>query len=190
MGGQQSRRVVSVENDEPPLISVSYGVIERLSNSKAKSEPEPEAEEEKTPKIAEPHPQKSRTRNFAVNDFVHAGEEIKYKGLPYVTTKEIQQALDDEIKKNNAYWEEKLAKQKESYENTNKILEHEYLKISQQMEKYLPKVSEKVPQQDCNERTQLVLSCLQKHKQQPLLCSKEVGEFNSCVLHTKANRAN
>ena len=95
--------------------------------------------------------------------------------------------MNNEIEKNNAYWENRLKVLREGYQEINAELEEEYRKAVQEVNRTLGKqfVRKDLPD-TCKESQSNVIQCYNLNRDQPLLCSKEVQMFNDCV----SNRMN
>ncbi|XP_014241319.1 uncharacterized protein LOC106662034 [Cimex lectularius] len=158
MGVQHSTRRISVENDEPAIITVSSSVVERLSFQNSSKDVPPPMEQ------------------IEESSTVIRGKSIYGS----------KQAFDEEIQKHNEYWDKRLAKQQDAHEKMNKILEREYIKANEEMNKLLPpKLANPETRTYLREKSKHVMTCLQKNRQQPLVCSKEVEAFSECMQHLK-----
>uniref|UniRef100_A0A069DQ23 Putative head-elevated expression protein n=1 Tax=Panstrongylus megistus TaxID=65343 RepID=A0A069DQ23_9HEMI len=183
MGGQQSTRRISIDNegDTASVIKVSESVVDRL---KGGPEPCPDKEEEDV--------SKPNVRNPGLTNYKHVPvpENIPIQGLPYITSKDIQQELEKEIQKNNEYWEKRIGELQKSQERMNRIMEEEYVKATEEIQKVLPKVRPANAKLPCQGGRSSVTSCYKNHPRQPLNCAAEVEQFANCMTSTRVNLQN
>uniref|UniRef100_A0A0V0G5Z6 Putative head-elevated expression protein n=1 Tax=Triatoma dimidiata TaxID=72491 RepID=A0A0V0G5Z6_TRIDM len=183
MGGQQSTHRISIDNDgdSASVIKVSESVVERLKGGPDSSQ---EMEEEE---VSKPNVRNPRFTNYK---HVPVPENIPIQGLPYITSKDIQQELEIEIQKNNDYWEKRIAELQMSQERMNRIMEEEYVKATEEIQKYLPKVRPANAKLPCQGGRSSVTSCYKNHPRQPLNCAAEVEQFANCMISTRVKLQN
>ncbi|XP_073985819.1 coiled-coil-helix-coiled-coil-helix domain containing 3 isoform X1 [Rhodnius prolixus] len=178
MGGQHSTQRISIDNEGDPasVIKVSESVVDRL---KGGTDQTMEKEEEE---ISKPN-----VRNYGLTHFHHVAvpENLPIQGLPYITSKDIQQVLEKEIQKNNEYWEKRIGELQKTHEQMDKIMEEEYLKATEEIKKILPKVRPANAKLPCQGGRSDVTKCYKSHPQQPLNCAAEVEQFANCLTNTR-----
>lgn len=162
MGGSSSSpRKITLENPDENVIKITENVVERLQNVK----------EREPGKHSSPEKSKSSI-NYDVS---RADGEI-------ITSQQIRREVNNEIEKNNAYWQKRLKVLQEGYRQINTELEEEYNKAVKEVNETIGKhfVNSGFPD-TCKESQSNIIQCYNLNRDQPLLCSKEVQKFNICV---------
>lgn len=106
---------------------------------------------------------------------------IESEKTVYVTSRQISKEIEKEIAKNNAGWENRLKRLQQGYSNVDKEFEQGYGETLADADAFFSKVSLKNMEDTCVNSKQSVIQCFKKNKNQPLLCSDEVGAFHKCV---------
>lgn len=172
MGGSQSSRRISIDNDDPGnVIKVSESVVQRLKRSS--SEPS-------VPKIA--------TRSL---DEKSVTESVKHEvdddSLPpgLLTSHQLRKQIEKELEENNKYWEERFKKVQENNDQMSNIIQLEYARAFKDVESNFPRLPPENAKLPCQDKKCYVLECYKKNLNQPLLCAKEVRDFASCIMNTR-----
>lgn len=172
MGGSQSSRRISIDNDDPGnVIKVSESVVKRLKRSS--SEPS-------VPKVA--------TRSIdakTVKDSVKSEEEED--GIPpgLLTSHQLRKQVEKELEENNKYWEDRFKKVQETNDKMSNIIQLEYARAYKEIESNFPRLPPENAKLPCQDKKCYVVECCKKNLNQPLLCAKEVRDFASCITKTR-----
>lgn len=166
MGGSQSvPRKVSVENPDDNVIRITDNVASRLI--------QPSTQEVDVPK--------KQQRLVSTSD---VNVDTSDSSATYVTSHQIRRELNNEIDRNNTYWENRLNILRDGYRKISVELEEEYNKAVKEVNQSLGKHftgSGKDEVQSCQQSRKNVVECYSLNKSKPLLCSEQVQKFNDCV---------
>ncbi|CAB0012859.1 unnamed protein product [Nesidiocoris tenuis] len=192
MGGSQSARRVTLENPNPDphdlnnVIRVSDSVVQRLTQRSlaatsnalaAEAAGEVTAGGDK-PLIGSPvsHPKYYSLRN-----------EIKAHGLPYLTTKDIQEYVDAEVDRTNKYWEERMSRMQDGHKQMETIMLDEYAKAQVELEKLLPRKIHPDAKVPCTEFGAKLAKCFKKNQKESLKCLPQIDAFKECLVVARKN---
>ncbi|CAL1677674.1 unnamed protein product [Lasius platythorax] len=189
MGSGQSARKLTISNEEEVgVIKVSNAIVQRLAQRDGSEIGESSADTRPdSPKIQHPVPPPS-----AVPPAIAAtsGQPVYYPELT-VSALQMQQHMEQELKRQDQYWHRRLQNLEEGYQKINRILEDEYKKAVS--ETSTPKTGQKTVDiqgavQPCLEGSNKVLKCFQDHPKETLKCSNLVEEFSNCVWNVHYTR--
>lgn len=184
MGGQQSTRKLTIDNDDPAnVIKVSDSVVDRLRGNT-------EAVRNKVDKGATVHP-----TNTVYPTAVPVGPVPsfypQYMHEPSQTSLQLRQEKDAVLKKNDAYWQNKINKIEDSHEQANKLMAQEYCNAMNEVKEHFPDTPNGQRKPACQEGKKAVLKCYRQYPTEPMRCAKEVQAFAECVdKHRSAVVAN
>lgn len=173
MGNSHAARKLSVENENDPstVIKVSENVVQRI-RSGAVADTETEFRK-----------QKHKVRTSKSSD--SSSLDIFEDGVPFVTARMIRQEVEDELQKNNQYWEKRIACLQESHQKINQIMEEEYIKSVEDIKRQLPKIPPDHLKLPCQDKRGMLLTCYKMYPKRPLLCAQEVEAFNCCMKNER-----
>lgn len=167
MGNSGSTRKISISNDDPAsIIKVSDAVARRLKGSLENSNQD-ESE--------------SKKRSAEVNEKELPKPQLVSGGEPSMTSLQIRQQKEAEIRNNDAYWERRIAKLQESNSRVARKLEEEYEAAIRDVNNSFPKPSSETGIPPCQDAKSNVINCYKKNPNHSLLCAKEVQAFTACV---------
>nr|XP_014281081.1 uncharacterized protein LOC106683872 isoform X2 [Halyomorpha halys] len=99
--------------------------------------------------------------------------------------KQKHQEVEDELQKNNQYWERRIACLQESHQKINQIMEEEYIKSVEDMKRQLPRIPPEHAKLPCQDKKGMLLTCYKMYPKRPLLCAQEVEAFNCCMKNER-----
>ncbi|XP_029175181.1 MICOS complex subunit MIC19 [Nylanderia fulva] len=190
MGSGQSARKLTISNEEEVgVIKVSNAIVQRLAQQRDGSE----VNESSTDP---PRPDSSKVRQTAPPSAappavaVTSGQPVYYPELT-VSALQMQQHMEQELKKQDQYWHRRLQNLEDGYQKVNRVLEDEYKKAAN--ETSVTKTGQKSVDiqgavQPCLEGSNKVLKCFQDHPKETLKCSNLVEEFSNCVWNVHYTR--
>nr|BAN20847.1 conserved hypothetical protein [Riptortus pedestris] len=161
------------ENDPATVIKVSEKVVQRI-----RSGAEKEAEQE----LAQ---QAKKVRSFKRSDNNTNNANIFDDGVPFVTARMIRQEVEDELQKNNKYWESRIKELQQGHERINEIMEREYIKSVEDIKRELPKLPPENAVPPCQDKKGNIIKCYKTYSKRPLLCAQEVEAFNCCMKESR-----
>jgi len=85
---------------------------------------------------------------------------------------------EEELKRLEEYWKDRLQKQEENHIANAKLTEEEILKSAKHVETLFTPASNR---EICRDSRLAVQSCYSENPSKPLLCRDKVLEFSSCV---------
>ncbi|XP_075216759.1 coiled-coil-helix-coiled-coil-helix domain containing 3 [Lycorma delicatula] len=165
MGGQQSARRITIDNDEPyNVIKVSEEVVERFKGAVDGN--------------AKPNSPRSPSSTVHIQPKNIQSKTDDEDGT--VTSLDVKKQYEEELKQNNEYWQNRIKALQDSQDKIQITWNEEYKRAIDDIEKCFPSRSgnKDVP---CSDKKSLVISCYKKNSKQPLLCANEVQEFSDCL---------
>ncbi|EGI64817.1 PREDICTED: MICOS complex subunit MIC19 [Acromyrmex echinatior] len=183
MGSGQSARKLTISNEEEVgVIKVSNAIVQRLAQGERSKSHKPLPDEKPAAPIQDPvnPPDASEATT---------GQPVYYPELT-VSALQIQQQMEEELNRQNQYWQRRLQTIEDSYQKINRVLEEEYKKAANESSvaksegQTIANIQNVV--QPCLENSNKVLKCFQDHPKETLKCSDLVEEFSNCVwkVHT------
>lgn len=174
MGANQSTRKLQIDNENDPatVIKVSEKVVQRI-----RSGAEKEAEQELKQ-------QAKKVRSFKRTNDSNIGNLFD-DGVPFVTARMIRQEVEDELQKNNKYWENRISELQRSHERINEIMEREYIKSVEDIKRELPPLPPEKSTLPCQDKKGSIINCYKMYSKRPLLCAQEVEAFNCCMKDSR-----
>lgn len=173
MGGSQSSRRISIDNDDPGnVIKVSESVVQRLKRSSS----EPSVPKVATRSLDEKPIKESVKREVEDEDSISPG---------LLTSHQLRKQIERELEENNKYWEERFKKVQENNDKMSNIIQLEYARAYKEIEANFPRLPPENAKLPCQDKKCYVVECCKKNLNQPLLCAKEVRDFSSCIMKTR-----
>lgn len=103
---------------------------------------------------------------------------IQYIEEPSLSALRVRAEKEEELKRLEEYWKDRLQKQEENHIANAKLTEEEILKSAKHVETLFTPASNR---EICRESRLAVQSCYSDNPSKPLLCRDKVLEFSSCV---------
>ncbi|XP_072756261.1 uncharacterized protein Chchd3 [Anoplolepis gracilipes] len=178
MGSGQSARKLTISNEEEVgVIKVSNAIVQRLAQR------ESESSTDARPDSPSKHPAPPPSASVPPATNAVPVQPVHYPELT-LSALQMQQHMEQELKKQDQYWHKRLQNLEEGYQKVNRTLEEEYKKAVS--ETSTSKTGQKTVDvqsavQPCMEGSNKVLKCLQDHPKETLKCSNLVEEFSNCV---------
>uniref|UniRef100_A0A0A9W148 Coiled-coil-helix-coiled-coil-helix domain-containing protein 3, mitochondrial n=1 Tax=Lygus hesperus TaxID=30085 RepID=A0A0A9W148_LYGHE len=186
MGGSQSARKVTLDNPNPDphdlnnVIRVSDNVVQRLKNpqylSNAADAAGQTSEDKPKPMIGSPV---SKPQFYSLRD------EMRVHGLPYLTTKDIQEYVQSEVDQTNKYWEERMKKLQEGHKRMEEKMLDEYAKAQIELEKHLPRKIPEDAEVPCTDLSGDLAKCFKKNQKESLKCLPQIEAFKGCLSEAR-----
>lgn len=189
MGSGQSARKLTISNEEEVgVIKVSNAIVQRLAQQRDGSEINEASSIDVRPDSSKV--QQSAPPSAALLPPPVASGQPVYPELT-VSALQMQQHMEQELKKQDQYWHRRLQNLEEGYQKINRVLEDEYRKAIN--ETSTTKTAQKTVDiqdavQPCLEGSNKVLKCFQDHPKETLKCSNLVEEFSNCVWNVHYTR--
>jgi len=89
---------------------------------------------------------------------------------------------EEELKRLEEYWKDRLQKQEENHIANSKLTEEEIMKSAKHVETLFTPASNR---EICRDSRLAVQSCYSDNPSKPLLCREKVLEFSSCVSKSR-----
>jgi len=103
---------------------------------------------------------------------------IQYIEEPSLSALRVRAEKEEELKRLEEYWKDRLQKQEENHIANAKLTEEEILKSAKHVETlFTPASSREI----CRDSRLAVQSCYSENPSKPLLCRDKIKEFSSCV---------
>jgi len=150
-----------IDTSPPPTVSELPP-----SPPSAPSDPVPPAP---VPEIPEPAPTPSHVWQRPI---------IQYIEEPSLSALRVRAEKEEELKRLEEYWKDRLQKQEENHIANAKLTEEEILKSAKHVETLFTPASNR---EICRESRLAVQSCYSENSSKPLLCRDKIKEFSSCV---------
>ncbi|XP_063704864.1 uncharacterized protein LOC134834209 [Culicoides brevitarsis] len=180
MGGQQSKqpRSVSYENDSTDgLIDISDDVVNRLKGQRAEQRKDAKSQEtSRKPEVVVPHVVPT-TRPVAAGSapaFFHYAE-------PSLTSMQVRKEKEAELKANDDYWKQTLAKREAQFKQNDAAMEKEYNDTIDNVKKLFENAPATYQPAPCQEFRAKLIACYKQHSKESLQCAQEVKDFTTCV---------
>lgn len=158
MGGSQSSRKLTVSNDDPTsVIKVSDGVIKRLKG-----------------RVEDDSSRQGIVESSDVNPRIVQGGDYT------MTSLQILQAKEAEIRNIDAYWEKRLMNMQENHKVLSRKMDEEYEVAVKEVQSRL-KTRPGIRDLPCQDMKANVITCYKTYPRQTLNCAKEVEAFSACV---------
>lgn len=124
MGSGQSARKLTISNEEEVgVIKVSNAIVQRLAQRDGSEIGESSADTRSdSPKVQHPVPPPSAVPPATA---ATSGQPVYYPELT-VSALQMQQHMEQELKRQDQYWHRRLQNLEEGYQKINRILEDEY----------------------------------------------------------------
>lgn len=186
MGSGQSARKLTISNEEEVgVIKVSNAIVQRLAQQRDGSEVNESSSTDvksDSSKVQQPVPPSATPPSPPLLPAT-SGQPVYYPELT-VSALQMQQHMEEELKKQDQYWHRRLQNLEEGYQKINRVLENEYRKAINETSP--TKTAQKTVDiqgavQPCLEGSNKVLKCFQDHPKETLKCSNLVEEFSNCV---------
>jgi len=103
---------------------------------------------------------------------------IQYIEEPSLSALRVRAEKEEELKRLEDYWKDRLRKQEEDHIANTKLTEEEILKNSKRVETLFTPASNR---EICRDSRLAVQSCYSENPSKPLLCRDKVLEFSNCV---------
>lgn len=190
MGASQSnaRRLSIPNEDKTGVIKVSDSVVQRL-----KGGPTSNAMQEPINDVRI-RPNQPTTQQPLVSNLPAASAGVQTSLQPQVpyyeptlSSMQLLQEKEIELRKNDKYWEQRLAKLQENHRDVNRVLEEEYNKASREVTMRFASAPTKLMNPPCQELKSSILECYKSNPKNTLACSKIVQSFASCVDSSRVN---
>merc|ERR1711881_5675 len=156
-----------IDTSPPPTVSELPP-----SPPSAPSDPVPPAP---VPEIPEPAPTPSHVWQRPI---------IQYIEEPSLSALRVRAEKEEELKRLEEYWKDRLQKQEENHIANAKLTEEEILKSAKHVETLFTPASNR---EICRESRLAVQSCYSENSSRPLLCRDKIKEFSSCVSKARLN---
>jgi len=163
-----------IETPPPPPEDVSSPppIVSELPPSppSAPTEPVPPAP---VAEITEPAPTPSHVWQRPI---------IQYIEEPSLSALRVRAEKEEELKRLEEYWKDRLQKQEENHIANAKLTEEEILKSAKHVETLFTPASNR---EICRESRLAVQTCYSENPSKPLLCRDKIKEFSSCVSKSR-----
>jgi len=162
----------------PPIVDTSKPSVIETPVSEAKNTPPPPPTDDVPPPIYEVNASQQQTSS----PHIWQRPIIQYIEEPSLSALRVRAEKEEEIKKLEDYWKNRLQKQEESYIANSKLTEQEILKSVKHVESLFTPASNR---DVCRESRIAVQSCYSENPTKPLLCRDKVLEFSNCVSKSR-----
>ncbi|XP_012524073.1 MICOS complex subunit mic25 [Monomorium pharaonis] len=195
MGSGQSARKLTISNEEEVgVIKVSNAIVQRLAqgeSTRARGESPSDMRSSAPPTIQHLAPPSATTVAPQTSQEATAGQAVYYYPELTMSALQMQQQMEEELKRQDQYWQRRLRNLEDGYQKVNRVLEDEYKKAAS--ETSTAKSGRKIADiqntvQPCLENSNKVLKCFQDHPKETLKCSNLVEEFSNCVWNVHYTR--
>ncbi|XP_033346488.1 MICOS complex subunit MIC19 [Bombus vosnesenskii] len=187
MGSGQSTRKLTINNEEIGVIEISESVVERLTQKVPETNINVASEVRPTT-LAEPSSKRTVSQQLPQSGDIPANVGYPtYHPQLTLTALQIQQQNEQEFRKQDNYWQQRLQKLEQKHSEINEIINAEYKKAAEQL--YIDgkkgvNIHDTV--QPCKNCSEKVFKCYQDHPKEILKCSTLVEEFSNCVDQRRA----
>jgi len=155
-----------VETPQPPPVEA---VAELLPPPPASEPTAPPAPPAAVTEVAPPAPGPSHVWQRPI---------IQYIEEPSLSALRVRAEKEEELKRLEDYWKDRLQKQEENHIANAKLTEEEIIKSAKHVETlFTPASSREI----CRDSRLAVQSCYSENPSKPLLCRDKIKEFSSCV---------
>lgn len=136
------------------------------------------------PPAAEPAPPPPAAPEAAVPTPAHVWQRpiIQYIEEPSLSALRVRAEKEEELKRLEEYWKDRLQKQEENHIANAKLTEEEILKSAKHVQTLFTPASTR---EICRDSRLAVQSCYSDNPSSPLLCREKVLEFSSCVSKSR-----
>jgi len=107
---------------------------------------------------------------------------IQYIEEPSLSALRVRAEKEEELKRLEEYWKDRLQKQEENHIANAKLTEEEILKSAKHVQTLFTPASNR---EVCRDSRLAVQSCYSDNPSRPLLCREKVLEFSSCVSKSR-----
>lgn len=189
MGSGQSARKLTISNEEEQgVIKVSNAIVQRLAQGERSRSREPPSDTRPSPPVQRPAPPSATTAPQASE--ATPSQPVYYYPELTVSALQMQQQMEEELRRQDQYWQRRLQNLEDGYQKVNQILDQEYKKAARETsakpEQKIVDIQNTV--QPCLENSNKVLRCFQDHPKETLKCSNLVEEFSNCVWNVHYTR--
>jgi len=161
----------------PPIVESSKPSVIETPVSEAKNTPPPPTDD-----VPPPIYEVNASQQQASSPHIWQRPIIQYIEEPSLSALRVRAEKEEEIKKLEDYWKNRLQKQEESYIANSKLTEQEILKSVKHVESLFTPASNR---DVCRESRIAVQSCYSENPTKPLLCRDKVLEFSNCVSKSR-----
>jgi len=161
----------------PPIVDTSTPSVIETPVSEAKNSPPPPTDD-----VPPPTYEVNASQQQTSSPHIWQRPIIQYIEEPSLSALRVRAEKEEEIKKLEDYWKNRLQKQEESYIANSKLTEQEILKSVKHVESLFTPASNR---DVCRESRIAVQSCYSENPTKPLLCRDKVLEFSNCVSKSR-----
>jgi len=155
-----------VETPQPPPVEAVAEPLPPPPSSEPTAPPAPPAA---VTEVAPPAPGPSHVWQRPI---------IQYIEEPSLSALRVRAEKEEELKRLEDYWKDRLQKQEENHIANAKLTEEEIIKSAKHVETlFTPASSREI----CRDSRLAVQSCYSENPSKPLLCRDKIKEFSSCV---------
>jgi len=159
-----------VETPQPPPVEA---VAELLPPPPASEPTAPPAPPAAVTEVAPPAPGPSHVWQRPI---------IQYIEEPSLSALRVRAEKEEELKRLEDYWKDRLQKQEENHIANAKLTEEEIIKSAKHVETlFTPASSREICSFNSRDSRLAVQSCYSENPSKPLLCRDKIKEFSSCV---------
>lgn len=200
MGAKSSSpRTVQIDNDSPVnVIDVSEAVVDRLKGLHTR---DVQQQREHDRRVAEAavaaarleweKQQQQQPPKQSTTQFVPApATTIIHSGGATMSALEVRRQKEEELRKNDLYWQARLKKQEQDLQKTAAILEKEYNETFDQVRKRFENSAPQYQLPPFKEVKAKVVECYKSNASQTLNCAPIVADFENCVQTHRTNLLN
>lgn len=127
MGSGQSARKLTISNEEEVgVIKVSNAIVQRLAQGERTRARELPSDARPATPIQHPAPPSAAPQASEVTP----GQPVYYYPELTMSALQMQQQMEEELKRQDQYWQRRLRNLEEGYQKVNHILEEEYKKAA------------------------------------------------------------
>ncbi|KYN50095.1 hypothetical protein ALC62_00123 [Cyphomyrmex costatus] len=128
MGSGQSARKLTISNEEEVgVIKVSNAIVQRLAQGE-------KSRAHKPPSDAIPSPMQQSAPSRVTTSMSHTSEATPGQPVYYpeltVSALQMQQQMEEELRRQDQYWQRRLRNLEDGYQKINRVLDEEYKKAA------------------------------------------------------------
>jgi len=130
MGSGQSARKLTISNEEEVgVIKVSNAIVQRLAQGeRSRSHREPPPDTRPSAPVQHPSPPGATTAPQVGE--ATPGQPVYYYPELTMSALQMQQQMEEELKRQDQYWQRRLRNLEDGYQKINRVLEEEYKKAA------------------------------------------------------------
>lgn len=132
MGSGQSARKLTISNEEEVgVIKVSNAIVQRLAQGeRARAREPPPSDTRPGAPIQHPAPPSATTVAPQAGEAAASGQPVYYYPELTISALQMQQQMEEELKRQDQYWQRRLRNLEDGYQKVNRILEDEYKRVA------------------------------------------------------------